>query len=91
MVETSHRSSPHTQVPSQHHSHVPMTLNQKRNGQLVGVNSMNKMPIRNTPLLKNPTIGSGLLDPREEADRLDEAMKMRKKSKAVLTPIVTSA
>jgi hypothetical protein len=36
-------------------------------------------------------IGSGLLDPREEADRLDEAMKMRKKSKAVLTPIVTSA
>jgi len=44
-----------------------------------------------SPLLKNPTIGSGLLNPREEADRLDEAMKMRKKSKAVLTPIVTSA
>jgi len=44
-----------------------------------------------SPLLRNPTIGSGFLDPREEADRLDEAMKTRKKTKAVLTPIVTNA
>ena len=44
-----------------------------------------------SPLLKAPSPGSGLLNPQEEADRLDEAMKMRKKSKAVLTPLVTSA
>ena len=44
-----------------------------------------------SPLLKAPSLGSGSLSPQEEADRLDEAMKMRKKSKAVLTPLVTSA
>lgn len=42
-----------------------------------------------SPLLEHQTAGLGLTA-QEEADRLDEAMKMRKKSK-VLTPLVTSA
>lgn len=42
-----------------------------------------------SPLLKHHTEGQGS-SAQEQADRLDEAMKIRKKGKA-LTPLVTSA
>lgn len=42
-----------------------------------------------SPLLQKHEQGQSL-SAQEQADRLDEAMVMRKKSKAVLPPLVTS-